>query len=260
MHLTKNIVGAPISVMELATLKNLPPKFLATLVFKTRTTCRSPMHFRTIVSQDSDVHGVFLSEGVQYVKKKIYSIYKYLPKYICRNISTIQKTNIGAAQLPDKDPFLCNYVHPIRLLLMELEQLLEMTKLVPRLVLCAEVFRNHIEAATLGGLATSGECLQLQNRLLWKPQRLLLQKIHDHHMPQRLRRLIHKYIGPPLLNGSTSLPPNHNNSHPPFLYKPSPPWRIETTKQWTPCPMLLLCFPTPLSFTQIEFILILDVW
>jgi hypothetical protein len=46
---------------------------------------------------------------------------------------------------------------------MEPEQLLEMTELVPRLVLCAEVFRNHIGAATLGGLATSGECLQLHN-------------------------------------------------------------------------------------------------
>jgi hypothetical protein len=38
------------------------------------------------------------------VNKKVYSIYKYLPKYICRIISTIKKTNIGVTQLPDKAP------------------------------------------------------------------------------------------------------------------------------------------------------------
>jgi hypothetical protein len=52
---------------------------------------------------------------------------------------------------------------------MEPEQLLEMTELVPRPVLRVEVFRIHTGSATLGGLATSGECLQLHSRLPWKP-------------------------------------------------------------------------------------------
>jgi hypothetical protein len=103
------------------------------------------------------------------VNKFFYSIYKYLPKYICRIISTIKKTNIGGTQLPDKAPPPCDYVRLIGLLPMELEQLLEMTKLVPRPVLRAEVFRIHTGGATLGGLANSGECLQLHNRLPWKP-------------------------------------------------------------------------------------------
>jgi hypothetical protein len=46
---------------------------------------------------------------------------------------------------------------------MEPEQLLEMTELVPHPVLHAEVFRIHTRGATLGGLATSGECLQLHS-------------------------------------------------------------------------------------------------
>jgi hypothetical protein len=118
-----------------------------------------------------------------------------------------------------------------------------MTELVPRPVLCAEVFRNHIGAATLGGLATSGECLQLYNRLPWNPWRPLLEKTHDRRLPRRLRRLAHKCTSPPLLNGGTSLPPDHSNSHPPFWCKPGPPWPIERTKRWIPCPVLLLCFP-----------------
>jgi hypothetical protein len=60
MHLTKCIVGVPISVPELATVKNLPPKFPATFVFKTTTAHRSPMHFRTVGGQDSHVHGALL--------------------------------------------------------------------------------------------------------------------------------------------------------------------------------------------------------
>jgi hypothetical protein len=79
-----------------------------------------------------------------------------LPKYICRIISTIKKTNIGGTQLPDRGPFLCDYARPIGLLPTELEQLLEMTELVPCLVLCEEVFRNHIGAATLGGFGDLG--------------------------------------------------------------------------------------------------------
>jgi hypothetical protein len=130
---------------------------------------------------------------------------------------------------------------------MEPEQLLEMTELAPRPVLCVKVFRNHIGATTLGGLATSGESLQLHNRLPWKPWRPLLERTHDRHLPRRLRRLAHKKTSPPLLNGSTSLPPHHSNSHPSFLYKPGPPWPIERTKRWTPCPVLLLCFQTPPS-------------
>jgi hypothetical protein len=130
---------------------------------------------------------------------------------------------------------------------MELEQLLEMTELVPCPFLCEEVFRNHIGAATLGGLATSGECLQLYNRLPWKPWHPLLERTHDRCLPRRLRRLAHKCTGPPLLNGSTSLPLDPSNSHPPFLCKPGPPWPIERTKGWTLCPVLLLCFLIPPS-------------
>jgi hypothetical protein len=125
-----------------------------------------------------------------------------------------------------------------------------MTELVPCLVLCEEVFHNHIGAATLGGLATSGECLQLHNRLPWKPWRSLLERTHDHCLPRRLRRLAHKCTGPPFLNSGTSLPPHHSNSHSLFLYKPGPPWPIERTKRWTPCPMLL-CFPTSPSLVPL---------
>jgi hypothetical protein len=93
------------------------------------------------------------------VNKKNYSIYKYLPKYICRIISTIKKTNIGGIQLPYKAPPPCDYALPIGLLPTEPEELLEMTELVRRPILRTEVFRIHTEGATLGGLATSGECL-----------------------------------------------------------------------------------------------------
>jgi hypothetical protein len=96
-----------------------------------------------------------------------------------------------------------------------------MTELVPRPVFCVEVFRNHIGATTLGGLATSRECLQLHNRLHWKPWCPLLERTHDLCLPQRLRRLAHKCTGPPLLNGGTSLPPHHNNSHPMFCVNPT---------------------------------------
>jgi hypothetical protein len=46
---------------------------------------------------------------------------------------------------------------------MEPEQLLEMTELVPRPVFHVEVFRIRTGGATLGGLATSGDCLQLHS-------------------------------------------------------------------------------------------------
>jgi hypothetical protein len=83
-----------------------------------------------------------------------------LPKYIWRIISTIKKTNIGGTLLANRGPPpQCDYARPIGLLPTEPEQLLEMTELVPHPVLCVEVFRNHIGAATLGGLATLGECL-----------------------------------------------------------------------------------------------------
>jgi hypothetical protein len=153
-----------------------------------------------------------------------------LPKYICRIISTIKKTNIGGTQLSNKPPPLCDYARPIGLLPTEPEQLLEMTELVPRPILCVEVFHNHIGATTLGGLATSGECLQLHNRLPSKPWHPLLERTHDRRLPRRLRRLAHKCTGPPLLNGNTSLPPDHSNSHPPFLCKPGHPWPIKRTK------------------------------
>jgi hypothetical protein len=88
------------------------------------------------------------------VNNFFYSIYKYLPKYICRIISTIKKTNIGGTQLPCKAPPPYDYVCPIGLLPTEPKQLLEMTELVPRPVLRAEVFRIHIGGATLGGVST----------------------------------------------------------------------------------------------------------
>jgi hypothetical protein len=116
------------------------------------------------------------------VNKKVYSIYKYLPKYICRIISTIKKTNIGVTQLLDKAPPPCDYVRPTRLLPTEPEQLLEMIELVPRPILRTEVFRIHIGGATLGGLATSGECLQLHSRLPWKPWCPMLERAHDRRL------------------------------------------------------------------------------
>jgi hypothetical protein len=75
-----------------------------------------------------------------------------LPKYICRIISTIKKNKHRRYPTTRQGfPPPCDYARPIGLLPMELEQLLEMTELVPRLVLCVEVFYNHIGAATLGG-------------------------------------------------------------------------------------------------------------
>jgi hypothetical protein len=79
-----------------------------------------------------------------------------LPKYICGIISTIKETNIGGTELPDRDPPPYNYVRPIGLLPTEPEQLLEMTELVPRPVLHAEVFRIHTGGATLGGVGDLG--------------------------------------------------------------------------------------------------------
>jgi hypothetical protein len=60
MLLTKCFVGTPISVPELPTMKNYPPKFSATLVFKTMTARRSPLQFRTVGGQDNHVHGALL--------------------------------------------------------------------------------------------------------------------------------------------------------------------------------------------------------
>jgi hypothetical protein len=76
----------------------------------------------------------------------------------------------------------CDYACPIGLLPTEPEQLLEMTELVPCLVLRAEVFCIHTGGATLGGLATSGECLQLHSRLLWKPWRPMLERAYDRRL------------------------------------------------------------------------------
>jgi hypothetical protein len=122
-----------------------------------------------------------------------------------------------------------------------------MTELVPRPVLCVEVLCNHIGAATLGGWQPRGSIYSYIIDCLGKPWRPLLERTHDRCLPQRLRRLAHKCIGPPLLNDVTSLPPDHSNSHPLFLYKPALPWPIEMTKHWTLCPVLLLCFATPPS-------------
>jgi hypothetical protein len=113
-------------------------------------------------------------------------------------------------------------------------------------LLCGGVLQSY-RSCNLGGLATSGEYLQLHNRLPWKPWRPLLERTHDRCLPRRLRRLAHKCTSPPLLNDVTSLLPDHSNSHPLLLYKPGLLWPIEMTKRWTMCPVLLLCFPTPPS-------------
>jgi hypothetical protein len=105
--------------------------------------------------------------------------------------------------------------------------------------LCGGVLQLY-RSCNSGGLATSGGYLQLHNRLPWKPWRPLLERTHNRCLPRRLRRLAHKCTGPPLLNDVISLPPDHSNSHPLFLYKPGPPWPIEMTKRWTLCPVLLL--------------------
>jgi hypothetical protein len=90
------------------------------------------------------------------VNNFFYSIYKYLPKYICRIISTIKKTNIGSIQLPDKAPPPCDYARPIGLLPTEPEQLLEMTELVPRPILRAKVSAFIQEVQLWGGWRPRG--------------------------------------------------------------------------------------------------------
>jgi hypothetical protein len=117
------------------------------------------------------------------VNKKVYSIYKYLPKYICRIISIIKKNKRrNYPTTKQGSPLPCDYVCPTGLLPTEPEQLLEMTELVLRPVLRAEVFHIHTGGATLGGLATSGEYLQLHSRLPWKPWRPMLKRAHDHRL------------------------------------------------------------------------------
>jgi hypothetical protein len=63
MHLTKCIVGAPISISELASMKILPPKFPAILVLKTMTARRSPLYFRTVGGQENHVQGALFIES-----------------------------------------------------------------------------------------------------------------------------------------------------------------------------------------------------
>ena len=160
-------------------------------------------------------------------------------------ISTIKKTNIGSILLLNRGPPLCDYACPIGLLPTEPEQLLEMTELVSHLVLCMEVFRNLIGAANLGGLATLRECLYLHNQLPWKPWCPLPEMIHNHCLSQRLGDLLISVLA---LLSWTAVPHflqiKVRNSHPPFLYKPGPPWPIKRTKRWTPCLVLLLYFLT----------------
>ena len=75
MHLIKCIVGAPISVAELATFKIYPPKFLAIVVFKTRMACTSPMHITAICGQSNHVHCTLLIRiGVVREKKTLFHI------------------------------------------------------------------------------------------------------------------------------------------------------------------------------------------
>ena len=90
---------------------------------------------------------------------------------------------------------------------MELEQLLQRTELVPRPVLCAEVFCIHRGVVILRGLAPSREYLQLHSQLHGKPWLLMLEKAHDHRLYESRRPglPIHKYIGHLFRNGGTAL-------------------------------------------------------
>jgi hypothetical protein len=54
--------------------------------------------------------------------------------------------------------------------------------------LCGGILQLY-RSCNSGGLATSGEYLQLHNRLPWKPWRPLLEKTHDRCLPRRLRQL-----------------------------------------------------------------------
>jgi hypothetical protein len=63
--------------------------------------------------------------------------------------------------------------------------------------LCGGVLQSY-RSCNSGGLATSGEYLQLHNRLPWKPWRPLLERTHNCCLPRRLRRLAHKCTSPPL--------------------------------------------------------------
>ena len=104
----------------------------------------------------------------------------------------------------------CDYARPTRLLPTKLEQLLTMTECRPHPILHVEVIRLHIRIATHGGLAPSGECLQLHSRLPWIPWRPLLEKVHDRRLwfLQGSRPPTHKCIGHLLPNGGITLPPH----------------------------------------------------
>jgi hypothetical protein len=186
------------------------------------------------------------------VNNFFYSIYKYLPKYRCRILSIIKKTNIGGTQLPDKASPLHAIMHvPLDCYLRSRSSCLRWLSwyLVLSFVRRCSTFIHEVQL--WGVLATSGECLQLHSRLPWKSWRPLLERAHDRRLqfPWRPRPPANKCIGHLLLNGGTVLPQHHSNSHPPSLCKLGPPSPIEMTKSWSPCSVLLLCIQAPLNST-----------
>jgi hypothetical protein len=88
-----------------------------------------------------------------------------------------------------------------------------------------EVFRIPRDSAPMGGLAPSVDFLLLLEQELSIPWRPLLEKRLGCRLqlPLRVKQPTHNYIALPILNGGTSLPLDHSNSHQPVLCKPDPP-------------------------------------
>jgi hypothetical protein len=81
--LTKCIVWAPISVTELATLKILPPQISShTCFFYQEWLVYHRCTLEPLVAKIVMYMMPYSSEAVLYVNKKLYSLYKYLSKYI----------------------------------------------------------------------------------------------------------------------------------------------------------------------------------
>src|SRR5450759_1286586 len=104
-----------------------------------------------------------------------------------------------------------DYGRPTSLLPTEPVQLLAMTECRPHPVLHPEVIRDT-GVPTPGGLAPSGECLQLHSPLLGIPWLPLLERTDDRplYLPQGPRPPAHKCIGHLLPNDGNLLPPHHN--------------------------------------------------
>jgi hypothetical protein len=92
-------------------------------------------------------------------------------------------------------------------------------------LLSPEVFRIPKDSAAMGGLAPSVDFLLLLEQELSIPWRPLLERRLGRRLelPLRLKQPTYNCIAPPVLNGGTSLPLDHSNSHQPVLCKPDPP-------------------------------------